>query len=129
MFPSRPGALSGIVRRFLLFPRVSSSLSIASRTFSQLTRISSTNGLRNWRLLLSRAGEQQQRTGAMAVGSTVRQLEQVRGMKTRSSVKRLCDGCKVLLLHSFHRSFRSVWAERRLILSWFLLLTVVENWI
>ncbi|BDD58587.1 hypothetical protein MAP00_003853 [Monascus purpureus] len=94
MFPSRPGALSGIVRRFLLFPRVSSSLSIASRTFSQLTRISSTNGLRNWRLLLSRAGEQQQRTGAMVVGSTVRQLEQVRGMKTRSSVKRLCDGCK-----------------------------------
>jgi large subunit ribosomal protein L36 len=31
---------------------------------------------------------------AVAVGAT-RQIEQVRGMKTRSSVKRLCDGCKV----------------------------------
>ncbi|GES62476.1 ribosomal protein L36-domain-containing protein [Aspergillus terreus] len=29
-----------------------------------------------------------------SLGSSVRQIEQVRGMKTRSSVKRLCDGCK-----------------------------------
>jgi large subunit ribosomal protein L36 len=39
-----------------------------------------------------------QTQGSNAVASTIgsaRQLEQVRGMKTRSSVKRLCDGCKV----------------------------------
>ncbi|OQD73679.1 hypothetical protein PENDEC_c014G06159 [Penicillium decumbens] len=38
-----------------------------------------------------------QTQGSNAVAGTVgsaRQIEQVRGMKTRSSVKRLCDGCK-----------------------------------
>jgi len=40
-----------------------------------------------------------QTQGSNAVAGTVgsaRQIEQVRGMKTRSSVKRLCDGCKVI---------------------------------
>ncbi|KAJ5632407.1 hypothetical protein N7490_008746 [Penicillium lividum] len=44
---------------------------------------------------LTRLRAQSQTTNAVsaAVG-TSRQIGQVRGMKTRSSVKRLCDGCK-----------------------------------
>ncbi|KAJ5731267.1 uncharacterized protein N7483_005775 [Penicillium malachiteum] len=44
-------------------------------------------------LVRLRAQSQTSNAVAAAVGSS-RQLEQVRGMKTRSSVKRLCDGCK-----------------------------------
>ena len=40
-----------------------------------------------------RSEQKQMQAGVGAVGA--RQIEQVRGMKTRSSVKRLCDGCKV----------------------------------
>lgn len=53
---------------------------------SQLTK-SLTNGLQRLR------GAAQGNVASL--GSSVRQIEQVRGMKTRSSVKRLCDGCKV----------------------------------
>ncbi|EAU34457.1 predicted protein [Aspergillus terreus NIH2624] len=52
---------------------------------SQLTK-SLTNGLQRLR------GAAQGNVASL--GSSVRQIEQVRGMKTRSSVKRLCDGCK-----------------------------------
>ncbi|GIJ82268.1 hypothetical protein Asppvi_000774 [Aspergillus pseudoviridinutans] len=60
-----------------------------SRSLSQLSRVSVGNSLRSLR------SAKQQDSNVGVVGSTVRQLEQVRGMKTRSSVKRLCDGCKV----------------------------------
>lgn len=35
--------------------------------------------------------------------------EQVRGMKVRSSVKKLCEGCKVCLLVLFPRVLRGMW--------------------
>lgn len=45
---------------------------------------------------LTKLRGQAQTGSAVAVGvASARQIEQVRGMKTRSSVKRLCDGCKV----------------------------------
>ncbi|KAJ5090675.1 hypothetical protein N7532_009359 [Penicillium argentinense] len=40
-----------------------------------------------------RASAQSKNAVAATIGAS-RQIEQVRGMKTRSSVKRLCDGCK-----------------------------------
>jgi large subunit ribosomal protein L36 len=51
------------------------------------------------RLLRSGANSAQWGDNAISVGAAAvgRQIEQVRGMKTRSSVKRLCDGCKVCL--------------------------------
>lgn len=67
-----------------------------ARSFSQLSRLSLASGLRGLRSRLQQsqnAGNGTVPAGAAAAG--VRQLEQVRGMKTRSSVKRLCDGCKV----------------------------------
>lgn len=70
-----------------------------ARSFSQLSRLSLTSGLRGLRSRLQQsqnAGNGTVPAGAAAAG--VRQLEQVRGMKTRSSVKRLCDGCKVCFL-------------------------------
>lgn len=77
--------------RQLLPSMIRQPLSNVARPFSQLTRLSLGNGLRNLR-----AGKAQTENVSVAsVGSTVRQIEQVRGMKTRSSVKRLCDGCKV----------------------------------
>ncbi|KAL4979691.1 ribosomal protein L36-domain-containing protein [Aspergillus desertorum] len=66
-------------------PRRSSNLQAFARPFSRLSQLTITNGSSLWRskpILLS--------VGA----SAVRQVEQVRGMKTRSSVKRLCEGCK-----------------------------------
>lgn len=42
-----------------------------------------------------RASSKQEGSAVVASVAASRQLEQVRGMKTRSSVKRLCDGCKV----------------------------------
>ncbi|KAJ9297543.1 hypothetical protein DTO271G3_4318 [Paecilomyces variotii] len=85
MFPLRSLLTSGSsLRQFLT--RQTLSQSFVSRSFSQLSRISSNNGLRSLRFWRPQAGN-----GAVAgVGA----LEQVRGMKTRSSVKRLCDGCK-----------------------------------
>ncbi|KAJ5675596.1 hypothetical protein N7462_008493 [Penicillium macrosclerotiorum] len=41
-----------------------------------------------------RAGQSSASNAISATVGTARQIEQVRGMKTRSSVKRLCDGCK-----------------------------------
>ncbi|KAK1142821.1 hypothetical protein N8T08_007255 [Aspergillus melleus] len=64
---------------------------LSSRPFSHLAKFSIGNGLR---ALRDGAGAQQS-SNLGVVGSTVRQIEQVRGMKTRSSVKRLCDGCKL----------------------------------
>ncbi|BAE59260.1 unnamed protein product [Aspergillus oryzae RIB40] len=77
---------TGLFRQFLRKPLTGGFL---ARSFSQLTTLSLTNGLR-----ALRAGKEQ--AGNVSVASTVRQLDQIRGMKTRSSVKRLCDGCKVL---------------------------------
>ncbi|KAJ5156701.1 hypothetical protein N7492_009504 [Penicillium capsulatum] len=41
-----------------------------------------------------RAAQTSTTNAAVPAVGTARQIEQVRGMKTRSSVKRLCDGCK-----------------------------------
>ena len=99
LFSLRSGALTGIVRQFL-FPRSSllSSPSTASRSVSQWAKISSGNSLRNLRLFLAKGEHLQLQDGNAGTGpvkSSVLQLDQIRGMKTRSSVKRLCDGCKV----------------------------------
>jgi len=80
------GASTGTLRQFL--PQSLSRSTFFSRSFSGL---SLANGLRNLRLRSEQ--KQKQIAGIGAVGA--RQIEQVRGMKTRSSVKRLCDGCKV----------------------------------
>ncbi|PYH73783.1 50S ribosomal protein L36 [Aspergillus vadensis CBS 113365] len=87
-FRSVFGASTGALRQILpSFSRRSAAL--VSRPFSQIARLSLGNGLR-----LLRSGKQTNNAGVASVGSTLRQVEQVRGMKTRSSVKRLCDGCK-----------------------------------
>jgi large subunit ribosomal protein L36 len=59
---------------------------LSLRPFSHMIR----NSLTRLRATSSGTGS----AAAVTVGAT-RQIEQVRGMKTRSSVKRLCDGCKV----------------------------------
>ncbi|PWY86086.1 hypothetical protein BO70DRAFT_360894 [Aspergillus heteromorphus CBS 117.55] len=82
------GASTGALRQFL--PSLSrKSAGLVSRPFSQIARLSWGNGLR-----LLRSGKQTDSVGVASVGTTLRQVEQIRGMKTRSSVKRLCDGCK-----------------------------------
>ncbi|KAB8239703.1 hypothetical protein ETB97_009606 [Aspergillus alliaceus] len=83
-FRSIIGPSTGLFRQFLRKPLAGGFL---SRSFSQLTSLSLTNGLQSLRSAKEQAG-------SVSVASTVRQLDQVRGMKTRSSVKRLCDGCK-----------------------------------
>lgn len=86
MFPLRSLSL---FRALPIFSRGASSQSspLSQRFFSPFTRIPSGNSLRDLRFA------QQSNNGEVA--AAVRSLEQVRGMKTRSSVKRLCDGCKV----------------------------------
>ncbi|PYH92977.1 hypothetical protein BO71DRAFT_356345 [Aspergillus ellipticus CBS 707.79] len=82
------GASTGVLRQFLpSFSRKSAGL--VSRPFSQVARLSWVNGLR-----LLRSGKRTGNVEIASVGTTLRQVEQIRGMKTRSSVKRLCDGCK-----------------------------------
>ncbi|KAF4269701.1 hypothetical protein KXW98_004643 [Aspergillus fumigatus] len=71
-----------------LLPSQPFSHHFLSRSLSQLSRVSVGNSLRSLR------SAKQHDANVGVVGSTVRHLEQVRGMKTRSSVKRLCDGCK-----------------------------------
>ncbi|PLB54551.1 hypothetical protein P170DRAFT_432192 [Aspergillus steynii IBT 23096] len=85
------GSSTGALRQFLpSLARQSWTRGLFStRPFSQLAKISLSNGLR-----ALRSGAQSSNVGVASVGSTVRQIEQVRGMKTRSAVKRLCDGCK-----------------------------------
>ncbi|OJJ41056.1 hypothetical protein ASPWEDRAFT_47719 [Aspergillus wentii DTO 134E9] len=85
-FRSVLGASTGTLRQFL----PSLSRQSFARSFSQLSRLSLTNGLRS----LRSRNDSTDNARIASVGSAVRQLEQVRGMKTRSSVKRLCDGCK-----------------------------------
>ncbi|KAL4797556.1 ribosomal protein L36-domain-containing protein [Aspergillus venezuelensis] len=88
LLPSSTAAL----RQFL--PRhnaLNLNLRALSRPFSQLSQFTVSNGLR---LLRSSKESTSATNGAVAAVSAVRQIEQVRGMKTRSSVKRLCDGCK-----------------------------------
>ncbi|KAL4929975.1 50S ribosomal protein L36 [Aspergillus undulatus] len=85
------GSSTAALRQFL--PRHNTNtlrLEILSRPFSQLSQFTLGNGLRLLRSKMETS------TSAISVGaaSATRQLEQVRGMKTRSSVKRLCDGCK-----------------------------------
>lgn len=83
------GPSTALLRQFL--PRHSNLLALA-RPFSQLSQLTINNGLR-----LLRSGNGFTKSTEVGVGavSAVKQLEQVRGMKTRSSVKRLCEGCKV----------------------------------
>ncbi|OJK03867.1 hypothetical protein ASPACDRAFT_75378 [Aspergillus aculeatus ATCC 16872] len=78
------GASTGALRQILPSLSRSKPAGLLSRSFSQLAKLPFGNGLR-----LLRSGQQ---TGVAS--ATLRQVEQVRGMKTRSSVKRLCDGCK-----------------------------------
>ncbi|KAJ0419285.1 ribosomal protein L36-domain-containing protein [Aspergillus carlsbadensis] len=81
---------TALLRQFL--PRHNTTLQFLARPFSQLSRLTINNGLR-----LLRSGNATTATGQTQVGAVsgaVKQVEQVRGMKTRSSVKRLCDGCK-----------------------------------
>ncbi|KAL2215504.1 hypothetical protein M432DRAFT_642544 [Thermoascus aurantiacus ATCC 26904] len=77
-----------------IFSRQTSSGSssfISQRSFfSQLARIPSANALRSLRF----PQQSSSNNNGGVVASVMRGLEQVRGMKTRSSVKRLCDGCK-----------------------------------
>ncbi|KAL2857148.1 ribosomal protein L36-domain-containing protein [Aspergillus pseudoustus] len=79
---------STTLRQFL--PRHNTTLQFLARPFSQLSRLTIGNGLRLLRSGNAATGQ----TQVGAVSGAVKQLEQVRGMKTRSSVKRLCDGCK-----------------------------------
>ncbi|OJJ44615.1 hypothetical protein ASPZODRAFT_134698 [Penicilliopsis zonata CBS 506.65] len=90
---SAVGASTGLLRRLL----PSSRPSFFSRSFSQLMGVSASNSLRSLRAQSQQPSpSQNQQTAIARVGATVRQLEQVRGMKTRSSVKRLCEGCKAV---------------------------------
>lgn len=80
-------------RQFILSPfrrNVVYSFSSLSRPFSRLRTMSvGKSGL--WSLRSRSNGE-----GAIvAAAKTTQGFVQTRGMKTRSSVKRLCDGCKV----------------------------------
>ncbi|KAL4810989.1 ribosomal protein L36-domain-containing protein [Aspergillus unguis] len=83
------GPSTALLRQFL--PRHSSNLRALSRPFSQLSKLTITNGLT---LLRSAKSVQKGGYGVVSTVSAARQVEQVRGMKTRSAVKRLCDGCK-----------------------------------
>ncbi|KAL3487535.1 hypothetical protein BJX62DRAFT_240917 [Aspergillus germanicus] len=76
-----------------VLPRHNTTLQFLARPFSQLSRLTINNGLRLLRSANSATATGQTQVGA--VSGAVKQLEQVRGMKTRSSVKRLCDGCKL----------------------------------
>ncbi|KAL4878417.1 ribosomal protein L36-domain-containing protein [Aspergillus karnatakaensis] len=81
------GSSTALLRQIL--PRHNIAI---SRPFSQLSRLTIGDGLR---FLRSGAGANTSVLSAGAGATAVsRQVEQVRGMKTRSSVKRLCDGCK-----------------------------------
>ncbi|KAJ5860875.1 uncharacterized protein N7529_008185 [Penicillium soppii] len=76
------GASSGALRQYL--PSVTTRAA-SLRPFSHMIQ----NGLTRLR------GQAQTGSAVALANSSARQVEQVRGMKTRSSVKRLCDGCKV----------------------------------
>ncbi|KAL4913426.1 hypothetical protein BDW62DRAFT_205535 [Aspergillus aurantiobrunneus] len=84
------GPSTALIRQFL--PRHNTDPRVLARPFSQLSQLTINNGLR-----LLRSGKESSKSASVGVGavSGVRQLEQVRGMKTRSSVKRLCEGCKL----------------------------------
>ncbi|KAL4869411.1 hypothetical protein BDV12DRAFT_167723 [Aspergillus spectabilis] len=87
------GPSTALLRQFLPRHNINTNLQLLSRPFSQLSRLTIGNGLR---LLRSGASPAKDGNNAVSVGAAAvgRQVEQVRGMKTRSSVKRLCDGCK-----------------------------------
>lgn len=76
----------------------SRSLSKISRSFSHYSPRTSTLSTANSSLwtLRSRPGHELTRPETSAATSFT--LSLVRGMKTRSSVKRLCDGCKVRII-------------------------------
>lgn len=86
------GPSTALLRQFL--PRHSSNLRVLARPFSQLhlSKLTVGNGLRLLRSPVTGG------YGAVSSVFAARQVEQVRGMKTRSAVKRLCDGCKVCWL-------------------------------
>lgn len=86
---------SGVMTSSLrhLLPRQSSPSSLI-RTFSQIPRLSANNILRTVRAQPGNAVATGSRP-SVGASPSVRLIDQIRGMKTRSSVKRLCDGCKV----------------------------------
>ncbi|RJE23388.1 hypothetical protein PHISCL_04284 [Aspergillus sclerotialis] len=71
-----------------LLPRPLYANPVAARQISLFPRITSNNRPRVLRETIEGPSNG-------VVGSSVRTFEQTRGMKTRSSVKRLCNGCKV----------------------------------
>ncbi|KGO75701.1 Ribosomal protein L36 [Penicillium italicum] len=75
------GASSGAFRQFLpsVTTRTASSRPFSHMIFNSLTRL---------------RGQVKSGNAVAVANVSARQVEQVRGMKTRSSVKRLCDGCK-----------------------------------
>ncbi|KAJ5949163.1 hypothetical protein N7454_000747 [Penicillium verhagenii] len=67
--------------------------SVARRSFSGVASVRPLSHMIQNGLTRLRAQSENSNAVTAAVGAS-RQLGQVRGMKTRSSVKRLCDGCK-----------------------------------
>ncbi|KAJ5778195.1 hypothetical protein N7520_001441 [Penicillium odoratum] len=70
--------------------------SVSRRSFSGIASTRPISHMIQSGLTRLRAQSQTSNAVSAAVG-TSRQIGQVRGMKTRSSVKRLCDGCKGFL--------------------------------
>ncbi|KAJ5225357.1 hypothetical protein N7468_006582 [Penicillium chermesinum] len=83
------------LRRILSAPSALRQLlpSFSRRSFASTTPIRPFSHMIQNSLTRLRASSQTHNAVAATVGAS-RQIEQVRGMKTRSSVKRLCDGCK-----------------------------------
>ncbi|KAL1965913.1 hypothetical protein VTN77DRAFT_5046 [Rasamsonia byssochlamydoides] len=92
MLPVRSllSSASGSLRQFLLSPLRQNAAYIPSlsRSFSRLSTMS-VGKTSMWAL-----GSRSSNAAAAAATANTGSLQIVRGMKTRSSVKRLCDGCK-----------------------------------
>ncbi|KAJ5895203.1 hypothetical protein N7495_006894 [Penicillium taxi] len=73
----------GAIRQFVAHRSILGAASL--RPFSHMIQTSLTK---------LRVSQSQTNSAVGVSGVSARQIEQIRGMKTRSSVKRLCDGCK-----------------------------------
>lgn len=79
------------LRRSIISPLYRNAVNNVTRSFSQLKTSPWT--INNIMTIRSKGGYETAKASTSA--STTYLLSQTRGMKTRSSVKRLCDGCKV----------------------------------
>lgn len=79
------------LRRSIISPLYRNAMNNVTRSFSQLRTSPWT--INNLMILRSKGGYDTAKASTTA--STTYLLSQTRGMKTRSSVKRLCEGCKV----------------------------------